>query len=155
MKKLVALVLLGLFSGCMVNVDFDYETFLAQRQAWNDLNISHYSYAYYSSGVFLDEYLYIVSNDLVIWTTNMNDPSGAQTNWFTIDYYFDLIEDLYLGSQGTRGGLLFANNYTEWIDVVYDPVYHYPVSVTWEKYNSPFLLGTGNTSWSITAFTNL
>jgi hypothetical protein len=125
----IAVVLLASLS-CgkdRVKVDFDYGRFKKMRAAWEDLNISNYSFTYSFRGFGCWSNRYTVAGDSVTATEHVTSdcPFYSTGDKYTIDDVFRQIEhrykDPYLEKVSNR-----TYFYCSEIVIEYDTDYYFP-----------------------------
>ena len=88
---LIASVLV--FSSCSLlggYIEFDYETFLSNRQLWQSLNIKDYSYRYYGTGFGKEDVEVYVVNRIYDHSIAADDSNIEQLEKSISDIYSDI-----------------------------------------------------------------
>jgi len=136
-----------------VNIDFNEDAFVENRDKWNQLNLQNYSYEYSNSGY---SYSGISSNigikisDGEVESVVTLVENGIQdADEYLIDDLFAEIESAFEDNTNKE---LTSDVYLRKIEVVYDEEYFYPVEVHYIYHIPEGIVGIWNMHQYIKAF---
>ena len=135
-----------------VNVKFDKETFVEQKQLWQASNTKDYKYDLRATG-FLSYYgKIIVENGSFNKQIDLQDYSESLIPFFpdysTIDSIYKTIEGVFNSSNDA----IKSDFYFTEISVEYDKINHIPIKINYRYYCSPRLAVDGTFNYTIANF---
>ena len=131
-------------------VGFDYNTFVSQKEKWNNLKIKNYSYSYISQSFLIYDLKFDVSNDEVVKVTK-NNPNSFNKE-VTINSLFNEIERTYLNNNSVYYDKT-KDFFPTKIEINYDKNYYFPNYLKYTYYVPEFIVLDGNFDWKISSFT--
>jgi len=143
-NSLIGILTLALcFTGCItdvkVSVDFDYDDFVSEQEAWNASKPANYQFHYESQS---DGYstwvktLIVVENGEFVSQTPDEEYTEAHKG-LTIDDIYESVQNAYLRYDGAT--VKSNEDYLKSIDVEWDRENHIPLKVIMRYYVPPML----------------
>jgi len=137
MKQLVIFILAAAFCcSCSkddyINVKFDKETFIEQRQLWQASNTKDYEYHLLFGGYNIK---------IIIENGDCKDEGICNFDYSTIDKVYNTIEEIYNFYNGTKKtDHYFSDRYLFYVTEIfieYDKINHIPIKIHYLYYVSP------------------
>lgn len=151
-RMLLMLSLLALtLESCSVlhgGLQFDYEKFTSEKEAWTSAQIQNYSFEYYSSGFMFEDVMVIVENGIYKESVGINNSVMTEYPKSINDIYAEL-EAFYWGNVDT---IYFDTElYVTSVKIEYDSN-HIPAKVSYESHIPIGMCVDGNSGFSIKNF---
>jgi len=158
MKKITIICVVFMLFSCVnlpeftAQVKFDKETFLEQRQLWQQSNIKNYQYQLSAIG-----FIYYYGKILVENGKIKNDIPSVENsnienfmNYSTIDDIYKAIEEMFDSFNNTKQSK--KNVYCTEIKVEYDKMKHIPIDIIYSYYSPSDVVHDGTFRYKITEF---